>query len=240
MKTITTPLLRAFGFRPVLVGNGIAVAASIGACGLLNTRASVLAVDAAVFVAGAARSIEFTGINTLTFADIGPHDRSSASTFFSMMQQVSIALGVAVAAIALHLAHGAGSSGLTQADFTVAFALTAAVALVGALLMLRLRPDAGQAITDHPPRNQRPRAARSEGPHATAPARTTLSADPLRRRQPEPQVAWQPVVHELTGNGGGQGKCREWSIEYATSAVRTSATAGVARGPGRAHEPAPA
>jgi EmrB/QacA subfamily drug resistance transporter len=172
MKTITTPLLRAFGFRPVLVGNGIAVAASIGACGLLNAGASIVLVDTVVFIAGATRSIEFTGINTLTFADIGPHDRTPASTFFSMMQQVSMALGVAVAAIALHVAHGAASSDLTQADFSVAFELTAAVALVGALLMLRLRPDAGQAVTGHPPRRQKPRAESSGGAHVAAPART--------------------------------------------------------------------
>lgn len=167
MKTITTPLLRAFGFRPVLVGNGIAVAVSIAACGLLNAGVSILVVDAVVFVAGAARSIEFTGINTLTFADIGPHERSAASTFFSMMQQVSMALGVAFAAIALHAAHGAGPSGLTQADFTATFEVTAVVALVGALLMLRLRPDAGQAVTDHPPRSQKPHPARSPGPRNT-------------------------------------------------------------------------
>jgi EmrB/QacA subfamily drug resistance transporter len=147
MKTITTPLLRTFGFRPVLAGNGLAVAVSIGACGLLTAGANIVVVDAVVFLAGAARSIEFTGINTLTFADIGPHDRGPAATFFSMAQQVSMALGVAIAAVILHAAHGTGSTGLTQTDFTIAFGLTAAIALMGALLMLRLRPEAGQAVT---------------------------------------------------------------------------------------------
>lgn len=153
MKTITTPLMRRLGFRTVLGGNGIAVALSIGACGLLTADTGIVVVDAVAFLAGAARSIEFTGINTLTFADIEPGQQASASTFFSMMQQVSTALGVAGAAIVLHTAHGTAATALTQRDFSVAFEATAAIALLGALLMLRLRPDAGRAVSGHRPRS---------------------------------------------------------------------------------------
>ncbi|GAA3150206.1 hypothetical protein [Nonomuraea salmonea] len=101
---------------------------------------------------GATRSIEFTGINTLSFADIGSADRASASTLFSMTQQISVALGVAVAAIALQVAHGPAATPLTQSDFSLAFYVSGAIALAGALLMLLLRPDAGHEVTGHRPR----------------------------------------------------------------------------------------
>jgi len=153
MKTITTPLLRRLGFRTVLTANGVAVALSIAACGLLTSHTNIAVVDAVAFAAGATRSIEFTGINTLTFADIGPDHRASASTIFSMMQQVSMALGVAGAAILLYAIEGGKQTTLTQSDFTLAFALTAAVALGGALLMLRLRRNAGYEVTGHRPGN---------------------------------------------------------------------------------------
>ncbi|MEV0998768.1 MFS transporter [Nonomuraea sp. NPDC050202] len=154
VKTITTPLLRRLGFRTVLIGNGVAVALSIGALGLLDARTGFAVVAVVAFAAGVTRSIEFTGINTLSFADIGPADRASASTFFSMMQQISMALGVAAAAIALQVAHGPAATPLTQGDFALAFALSGAVALAGALLMVRLRPDAGHEVTGHRPRKK--------------------------------------------------------------------------------------
>lgn len=152
IKVITTPLLRRFGFRTVLAVNGVAVALSIGAWALLDVRSGIVVVGAVAFVAGATRSIEFTGTNTLTFADIEPEDRASASTFFSMMQQISTALGVAAAAIVLQAAHGTSTTPLTQSDFALAFVVTGAVALLGAVLMLRLRRDAGQEVTGHRPR----------------------------------------------------------------------------------------
>ncbi|MEV4469676.1 MFS transporter [Nonomuraea sp. NPDC049504] len=152
IKVITTPLMRWLGFRTVLVCNGIGVGLSIAAFGLLDARTGFVVGAAVAFVAGATRSIEFTGINTLSFADIGSADRASASTLFSMTQQISVALGVAVAAIALQVAHGPAATPLTQSDFSLAFYVSGAIALAGALLMLLLRPDAGHEVTGHRPR----------------------------------------------------------------------------------------
>jgi EmrB/QacA subfamily drug resistance transporter len=164
MKTVTTPILRKLGFRAVLAGNGAVVVLSIGAFGLLDAHSNIIVVGAVAVIAGAARSLEFTGINTLTFADITPNQQAPASTFFSMMQQVSMALGIAVAAITLTAAHGFAPTPLTQADFTVAFGVTAAIALLGTLLMLALPRDAGQAVTGHQPRKGgRSSASRADG-----------------------------------------------------------------------------
>jgi hypothetical protein len=79
VKTLTTPLLHALGFRTTLAANGVLVALSIGACGLLGRQTGIVVVAAIAVVAGATRSIEFTGLNTLTFADVGPHHQAAAS-----------------------------------------------------------------------------------------------------------------------------------------------------------------
>jgi EmrB/QacA subfamily drug resistance transporter len=154
MKTVTTALLRAFGFRNVAVGNGLVVAGSIVTLGVLTVDTRVWIVWAAAFVAGASRSIEFTAINTLAFADVEPEHRTTASTVFSMMQQAAMAIGVALAALALS-AQSNGSGDLSQTDFLAAFTGAGAVALGGALLMLRLASDAGQQVTGHRPRSLR-------------------------------------------------------------------------------------
>ena len=44
MKSVTTPTLRRFGFRNVMIGNGLAVAGTVAACGLL-TPANPVAFD---------------------------------------------------------------------------------------------------------------------------------------------------------------------------------------------------
>ena len=154
MKLVTTPVLKAMGFRTVAVWNGVIVAISIAALGVLTVETHTALVWVVAFVAGAARSMQFSALNTLTFADIGPEHRSAASTIFSMMQLVGLAVGVALAAIVLTAGSEIGVAGLTQADFTVAFAVTAALALAGALSMLRLAPDAGTQVTGHRPRRR--------------------------------------------------------------------------------------
>jgi EmrB/QacA subfamily drug resistance transporter len=145
-KIVTTPLLRRLGFRTVLVVNGVAVAATIAGCGLLTSTTGHVAVLAVAFAAGATRSLQFTAMNTLAFADIDPQHRSAASTIFSMAQQISMALGVAAAAATLSLAQG-GSGHPTQASYTTAFGLMGLLALGGALWMLRLHRQAGDSVT---------------------------------------------------------------------------------------------
>jgi EmrB/QacA subfamily drug resistance transporter len=150
MKTVTTPLLRRFGFRTVMTVNGAAVAASIAACGLLGPATSLFITDLAMFIAGATRSMQFTALNTLTFADVPGEQRASASTLSSMAQQVAMALGIAAAALFLHLSQSTRyGSELAGFDFSIAFFACAACALLGSALMLRLARDAGAEVSGH-------------------------------------------------------------------------------------------
>jgi hypothetical protein len=87
-------------------------------------------------------------MNTLGFADIPPQLRSSASTLQSMLMQVSMALGVAVAALLLERSaawRGAAAPGLF--DFHVAFAVIGVAGVIAALCNLVLPRDAGAHVT---------------------------------------------------------------------------------------------
>ncbi|GAA0322837.1 DHA2 family efflux MFS transporter permease subunit [Sphingomonas oligophenolica] len=151
MKTVTSPLLRLLGFRPLLFANGIAVALSIAAIPLLSwSHLTALSVALLLF-AGAARSMQFTAINTLTFADIPKQHTASSSTLASMMQQLSMALGVALAAICLRVGIAVrGAATPDASDFAAAYLVTALCALAGALLTLRLAGDAGAEVRGRP------------------------------------------------------------------------------------------
>jgi MFS family permease len=150
MKAVTTPLLRFFGFRTVLGVNGLIAALSIAACGFLSPETPPFFIHALLFLAGLSRSMEFTALNTLAFADIGPAQRSSASTLSSMLQQVSMLLGVAVAAAVLNIGSALrGADNPVLADFHWAFVVVGAIGVVSSLRFLQLPAEAGAEVSGH-------------------------------------------------------------------------------------------
>lgn len=148
MKSVTTPLLRRFGFRPLLVGNGLIIAASLAACAVLTPATPVAVIVVVLVVAGLARSMQFTCLATLAFADIAQDERASATTISAVAGQLTQTLGVATAALLLGLAPWLrAGEGSVLADFHLAFAVTAGPALISALGFLRLAKDAGAEVS---------------------------------------------------------------------------------------------
>lgn len=150
IKPLTTPILRAFGFRPVLLGNGVLMALTLVGCAFLTPDTPRVVLLALLVISGACRSMQFTAIATIAFADV-PHDKmSGANTFFSLMFQLSLGMSVAIGALCLKLAslllgHPPGS--LTLDDFKVAFLLTAALVIVSLYDSVRLPKDAGAVVS---------------------------------------------------------------------------------------------
>ncbi len=150
MKTVTTPLLARFGFRTVLFFNGLIAALTIAACGFLVPETPRMVIYALLFITGLSRSMQFTALNTIAFADISGAQRSSASTLSSMLQQMSMLLGVAIAAAVLNVSaavRGLGDPGLV--DFRWAFVVIGAIGVVSTLRFLQLPHDAGAEVSGH-------------------------------------------------------------------------------------------
>jgi EmrB/QacA subfamily drug resistance transporter len=145
MKTITTPTVRRFGFRRVLVGNGILVALSLAACALFSASTPYWVIAVVCFLGGAFRSLEFTGVNTLAFADVPAESMSAASTVNATVSQLATGLGVAVAATVVTVS--ARGQVPTVGDFRVGFVVGAVIALVGALMFLRLDRSDGAVVS---------------------------------------------------------------------------------------------
>jgi MFS family permease len=152
MKTAVTPILRKFGFRTVLTTNGILNAILTASCALLFPQTATIIVLFVLFVNGLSRSMQFTAVGTLAFADIAKPDMSSATSFFSMLTQMSMGMGVAVGAIALHIAgflDGKAAGAPTTKEFHIAFLLVAVLSVVATLDCFILAPDAGAAVSGH-------------------------------------------------------------------------------------------
>lgn len=154
MKTVTTPTLRHFGFRSVMVVNGIIASAAIMACGVISPQTPQALVVALMLIAGLSRSMQFTALNTLAFADIDAAQRSSAATLSSMLQQVAMLFSVAVAAAILNLSQIARAQPSPDlVDFRIAFFVIGAIGLMAALRFLVLPAGAGAEVSGHAPGN---------------------------------------------------------------------------------------
>jgi MFS family permease len=147
MKSITTPLLHRFGFRDVIRVNGTLCALSLLACGLLSPSLAAPIVYFVLLVAGMTRSMNFTSMSTLAFADVPPPLRAGATTLAAMSQQAASTMGVAAAALALGLFQAThGATELVARDFRYAFFAASALMGLATLWSLRLRPDAGAEL----------------------------------------------------------------------------------------------
>jgi EmrB/QacA subfamily drug resistance transporter len=149
MKPFTTPVLRRFSFRNILLVNGLINAATILACALLTPTTPVALIVALLFVSGLSRSMQFTALNTLAFADVPAAKMSGANTLFNMAQQLSMGMGIGVGAIALRAAAlvvARGSSSLSLAAFHIAFSVVGVIAVVAVFDVIGLAPVAGDEI----------------------------------------------------------------------------------------------
>lgn len=143
-------IFRGLGFRPVLVAGALLGAGFIAINAAFFPATPVLVISGLLLLGGVVRSITFTGINALAFADVEPRDMSQATAINAVAQQVSLAAGVALAGGILELS-SAGEA-LRLGDFHLAF-LVVALASAGAVLpFVRLPADAGGAVSGHRPR----------------------------------------------------------------------------------------
>ena len=160
MKALVVPVLRRWGFRQVMLGNGVLTAISLALCATLTPATPVPLLLTLLCVHGALRSLEFTCMGTLAFADISSAEMSRANGFLSAVMQLGMGLGVPVAALSLRWmarGHGHGMAAPTLRDFHGAILLAALLALGPVLNALHLPDDAGAATSGH--RSRRREAA---------------------------------------------------------------------------------
>jgi MFS family permease len=166
MKISGRPILKRFGFRTVLVVNGAISAAFMMICALFTPATPAVTIFVLLLAGGFFRSLEFTSLNTLAFADVAKPKMSAATSLSSMVQQVSLGAGVALGAILLHgrLAwRGAAHGPLATGDFQFAFIVIGLISFAAVGLFMRLAADAGWELSGHRPRNFTPTHAPAPG-----------------------------------------------------------------------------
>jgi MFS family permease len=148
MKFTAPAILRRFGFRTVLCANTVLCALFVAAAALFTPATPAVLVAAVLLVGGFFRSLQFTALNALAFADLEPAAMGGGTSLSSVTQQASIAVGVAVAAGVLEATRAfTGEATLSAGDFAPAFLVVGAIALLPLVMFAGLPADAGSSVS---------------------------------------------------------------------------------------------
>ncbi len=102
MKFVAPRIIARYGFRQVLLKNAFSAALFAAAPVLFVLGVPIPVMMALLFIGGLSRSLEFTSVNAVVYADVPQDALSRASTFSAVLQELSGSVGIAVAA----LSHG--------------------------------------------------------------------------------------------------------------------------------------
>ncbi len=150
MKFTASRLIRRFGFRTILVSNAVISAAFLASYGFIGANTPHTLIFLGLLIGGFFRSLEFTALNAIGYADVEQARMSRATSFASVSQQMSQAVGVAVAAASVQGVQWALSDAvLVPRDMQISFFVVAAISLASALIFARLKPDAGAEVSGH-------------------------------------------------------------------------------------------
>jgi EmrB/QacA subfamily drug resistance transporter len=150
MKVVTNPIIRRFGLRKVLLLNGAITGAGIAACALISPGLPAWLTGAILLLSGASRSLQFSAMTYLSFAEIGPKEHSSASVLSSLAMYIANGVGVALAALLLNfsrlLRH---ASSLEPSDFRLALVLMGVFGALAVFYYASLPEGTGAEVSGH-------------------------------------------------------------------------------------------
>lgn len=148
MKTLAARILRRFGFRRVLVTNALVASLLLCGFGLFRADTPYPLIIGVLLVSGCFRSLQFTSLNAIVYAEVDNARMAQASGLAAMAQQVSLALGITIGGYALTVASVATAQPMEAViNFTFAFLTVGLISGSSVWMMLRLAPDAGAEMS---------------------------------------------------------------------------------------------
>jgi EmrB/QacA subfamily drug resistance transporter len=150
MKTLAARIIRTFGFRNMMTINAVVSSFFLAACALFTVATPLLLIMIILVVGGFFRSLQFTAINTIAYAEVEPAQMSRATTLVSVNQQLAVSAGVAAGAFSVQttmwLRH---VQELNAEVFAPAFVVVACVSAVSCIFFWQMPDDAGHEISGH-------------------------------------------------------------------------------------------
>ena len=152
-KRLITRLIVRHGYRRVLLANTLMVGAMMASFALMRDSTPVWLQIVQLALFGGFNSMQFTAMNTLTLKDLGTAGASSGNSLFSLVQMLSMSLGVTIAGALLatftgmlHSVTPSNTLPAFHATFICVGLITAASAWIFAQLAPELRAAAHPTV----------------------------------------------------------------------------------------------
>lgn len=150
MKPLQVRILRTLGFRTALIIFGLIGTLGYGMCAIFKPDWPLPVIFVILFFCGFFMSFQFTAYNTIAYDEIERDRMSIATSFYSTFQQLMLSLGICVAALALHgSTQFLGHAKPEMIDFSVAFIVVTAIALLAVIWNASFSRTAGSEISGH-------------------------------------------------------------------------------------------
>jgi MFS family permease len=151
MKLLTPRIYATWGYRTVLLVNTVLIGLAIMVFSLVGPHTPVWMILAFSFLQGSFSALQFTGMNSLAYADTTGEQASDATTIAGTGQQMSISFGVAVASLVTGwflagISHGESAALITALHH--AFITLGLVTIVSTMTFLGLRPGDGSKVSN--------------------------------------------------------------------------------------------
>ena len=147
IKPVTTPLMRRFGIRTVMLGAIAASALCLLGIAAVTPSTPLPLLLALLVASGVFRSIGFTAYNSVAFADVDAERMTPANTLMSTLQELGAGLGVAIGALLVRLGEPITGAAGPAGPFRVTFVALAVILLIPAVEGLLLSRTAGNMVT---------------------------------------------------------------------------------------------
>lgn len=150
-KTVATRMLKKFGYRNIMVINTIIIGLLMMNFYFIRPGSNELLLLGQLAALGAANSIQFTCMNTLTLIDLPNSDASSGNSLLSTIMQLSIVISIAVASLLLDAFGGydklAASS--VEASFHATFITIGIISAASSFIFAAVDKNKGKSHRKH-------------------------------------------------------------------------------------------
>lgn len=152
VKPLSLPILRVTGYKNLLIYNTILVGLSLCSFALVDKTTSIWFIALLTFTYGFLIALQYTGMNSLAYANIEQQHTGSATSIMSTIQQLAQSFGVAVAAILVRFysSEPVNHDSLDIHSFHQTFLAMGVLTLLSVLIFSHLKREDGQELISLP------------------------------------------------------------------------------------------
>ena len=149
VRAVMAHAIRRIGFRSLLIAATLVTSLFYASYGFFRPDTPHALIFIVLLMGGLFNSLAMVTLNTLGYTEVPKPKMSRATALASMMQQLSISIGVAFGASVVALAArfaGRSVAQLASGDFSPAFLCVGVLTLVSLLFFVRLSPHEGEQM----------------------------------------------------------------------------------------------